>query len=173
MKEFWSKVLGLTCSCYEGRKPEECTYIDKTQIVQPRDTLIINMGQCLTRPLMYYNVKSKSIVGDYSYCLQAKVWPKDLNEIVKLEFFNWEEQKDDIKYYRLSGMILKESSQNVLAGHYMAAVRHEESKWFHLDDESVQPLHMSGPLDHRKLCYPVIFMFKLVPTPIATSSEKN
>ena len=171
MKEFWEKRLGLDCTCYKNKDPVDCTYIDKIRIVQLRDTLILDMVNCLSRPLPVFDEESQSWQADYSECLQAKVWPKNLNDNVKVEFWNWLTKKNDFKYFQLTGMILKGSSQDVLEGHFMAAVKVGNDKWFHLDDENVQPLQMSGSLDHRNLCYPTVFILKTVPTPVSSTSE--
>ena len=173
MKEFWHKKLGLQCKCYEGKETSECLYFDKDRVVELRDTIVIDMANCLSRPLPFYDEEVEEWRADFSTCLNAKVWPENIDQIVKIDYKNWYTKKIDTKYFRLFGMILKGSSQDVLEGHYMSAVKLGDDKWFHIDDESVQPLVLAGPFDHRETCYPTHFMLKAVPAPIPPTTENK
>ena len=156
--EYWEKLCGLSCKCYIERKPSDYRILDKTRVTDVGDTFILDLTKSLTMVVEELNYVLTFPKGEYMHYIQCKIWPENLEDVVKIEYKKVCEENQNIKYFKLTGMVLKEASQNLTKGHYMAATRIDD-KWFFCDDDTIVPLRLSGAKDHRKSCYPTTLIF--------------
>ena len=160
MEEYWEQLCGLKCKCYQKKLPSQCKLVDKTRITDVGDTFVLD----LTKSLFLVASDLESTIpfpeGEYMHYLQCKVWPKDFDEIVKLDYQKIDSSRTESKSFELTGMVLKESSHDVNKGHYMAAKKIEK-KWFFCDDMEIKAFK-NNEYDICKTCYPTSLIFTKV-----------
>ena len=123
-RDKWLEEYGFQCACFE--EYETAVYKETTVICDLKDTLIIEIT---TNQVIYCGFKNDKEAKDAgTNTLFPKIWPKDVDEKVHIEYYTDSESvqqehryvKQEKKEMILHCIILRQSNHDPHNGHYTA-----------------------------------------------------